>query len=299
MTSVGEALRRERLRRGQDLEDIARDIKIRAKLLEFIEADQFDRLPGGVFAKSFVKQYASALGLDGDEFAAEVQRQIQPTPAAMPEMPRAAAAKPVAQTERTMTWQSIGEERSSSPWMAFAIVVAVIVACSFAYNWWASRQTETAERQSPSSAPAAPAASRPREHAAPAPLPEPSATRVEPAPEPFPARAESAAPAAPAVDPNAPVRVTLTASEDTWVSAQSDGKGVFAATLTANETRSVAAQGAVKLIVGNAGGLAVNLNGKPIGPLGPRGQVRVVQFTPSGAEIQAREPAPAPIRDVL
>jgi hypothetical protein len=44
--------------------------------------------------------------------------------------------------------------------------------------------------------------------------------------------------------------------------------------------------------VGNAGGLEVRLNGKAIGPLGARGQVREVLFTP-GNNFQILEP-PAP-----
>jgi hypothetical protein len=44
--------------------------------------------------------------------------------------------------------------------------------------------------------------------------------------------------------------------------------------------------------VGNAGGLEVRWNGKPIGPIGPRGQVRVVLFTPENFQIL--EPGPPP-----
>jgi hypothetical protein len=39
--------------------------------------------------------------------------------------------------------------------------------------------------------------------------------------------------------------------------------------------------------VGNAGGLDVRWNGKAIGPIGPRGQVRVVLFTPENFQILA------------
>ena len=67
MTSVGETLRRERLRTGLDLHKVAEDTKISVRMLELIEADQFDKLPGGVFARSFVGQYARALGLDADD----------------------------------------------------------------------------------------------------------------------------------------------------------------------------------------------------------------------------------------
>ena len=59
---IGETLRRERLKRNLDFEQISRELKISRRFLEAIENDQFDKLPGGVFAKSFVRQYARLLG---------------------------------------------------------------------------------------------------------------------------------------------------------------------------------------------------------------------------------------------
>jgi cytoskeleton protein RodZ len=270
MTNVGETLRRERLRRGMNLDEVARDIKIRPKLLEYIEAEQFDRLPGGVFAKSFVKQYAMALGLDGDEFAAEVQRQIHPPLISTEPRPVVPA---VTETTRTPAWETIGaDHKSTSPWGALAGVVVVVLGCSIAYNWWVSAQSQPQTQTVASAA---------RESAAPPEAGQPAQQAIEAAPPVD----------TPSPNPAVPVYVTLSASEDTWVSAVADGEERFAAILGPNETRTVEAQSGVRLVVGNAGGLTVNLNGKPIGELGPRGQVRIVNLTPNGAEIQSKSPA--------
>src|SRR5258708_6587390 len=78
MTAIGETLRRERLRRNLDLDAVSRELKISHKFLEAIEDERFDELPGGVFVKSFVRQYARMLGLDEEELAGEVQRTIEP-----------------------------------------------------------------------------------------------------------------------------------------------------------------------------------------------------------------------------
>src|SRR5690242_8517381 len=80
MTSIGETLRRERLRRGLSLDQISGETKISAHLLEALEADQFDRLPGGVFAKNFVRQYARILELDEDELLLELKDYLEPAP---------------------------------------------------------------------------------------------------------------------------------------------------------------------------------------------------------------------------
>jgi hypothetical protein len=72
----------------------------------------------------------------------------------------------------------------------------------------------------------------------------------------------------------------------------------------------VEAAGKIRVRVGNAGGLAVSLNGKPLGEIGPRGQIRTVELTSAGSEIltppppkaesqeeeETTEPAPPPKR---
>src|ERR1035437_7055631 len=80
MTLVGETLRRERLKRNLDLEEISGELKISKRFLQAIENDQYDKLPGGVFAKSFVRQYARLLGLDEEAIAGQVQQVLGPEP---------------------------------------------------------------------------------------------------------------------------------------------------------------------------------------------------------------------------
>src|ERR1700716_3040401 len=77
MTSIGERLRRQRLQSGTSLEKVSLDTKIGVRLLEAIEAGQFEKLPGGVFRRSFVLQYARALNLDPEEIAAELNQLNQ------------------------------------------------------------------------------------------------------------------------------------------------------------------------------------------------------------------------------
>jgi hypothetical protein len=57
--------------------------------------------------------------------------------------------------------------------------------------------------------------------------------------------------------------------------------------LETNQSRVVDANATVLLLIGNAGGVTILLNGKPIGSLGPKGQVRNVQLTSGGFEIVA------------
>ena len=60
---IGERLRSERIRRKRSIDDISRETRIAPRMLEAIEKEEFSSLPGLLFARNFVKQYALALGL--------------------------------------------------------------------------------------------------------------------------------------------------------------------------------------------------------------------------------------------
>ncbi len=57
-------LRACRQRRGLSLEEIADRTKISIRFLRAIEAEEFEQLPGGIFATSYLRQYAAAVGAD-------------------------------------------------------------------------------------------------------------------------------------------------------------------------------------------------------------------------------------------
>jgi len=79
------------------------------------------------------------------------------------------------------------------------------------------------------------------------------------------------------------MRVDLEAREPVWVMVtDADGKTLMARTLQPNETRSLELSNNAVLRTGNAGGLHLRLNGRDIGPLGPNGKIRDVEFK-SGA----------------
>src|SRR5438105_15176795 len=78
MMSVGDTLRRERIKRNLKLDEISHELKISSRFLEAIEDERFDKLPGGVFAKAFVRQYGRLLGLNEDELASQLDQMLEP-----------------------------------------------------------------------------------------------------------------------------------------------------------------------------------------------------------------------------
>ena len=173
MSSIGETLRRERLRRNLGLDQISRELKISTRFLEAIEEERFERLPAGVFAKSFVRQYARYLGLDEDEVVAEVQRILAP-PATV-EDPNAPVVPPVSDIHvpPMEQWQSVGDHRGidwSSSLPSLALVVVVMLVCSGVYAFW---QHNAARRHGRTGRTAARANHRARQQPSAAPPPVP------------------------------------------------------------------------------------------------------------------------------
>jgi cytoskeletal protein RodZ len=71
MASFGEKLRHEREMRGITLREIADATKISSRFLQALEEGRLDVLPGGLFPRAFVRQYASFLGLDVEALLVE------------------------------------------------------------------------------------------------------------------------------------------------------------------------------------------------------------------------------------
>ena len=285
MKTIGETLRLERLRQNLELGQISNELKISSRMLAAIEDEKFDRLPGGVFSRSFVRQYAQFLGLDAEEIGSRADKMLEPP---VPEELRVIeAVRPQAAPARQQTtpvqlppvdnWASVGGRSFSwrSPLPALGMVVVAMLGCAGIYAWWSrGRHTMAAPEQ-------AAAASVPLHQAATQPAPALSAS----APLGRPRRRSRR------LNPNAAVRVELTAAEQVWVSVKSDGRYLFSGLLEPNQSRVVDANATVLLVVGNAGGVSIQLNGKPIGSVGPRGQVRNVQLTSGGFEIVPPKPA--------
>lgn len=88
MASFGENLRRERELRGVSLREIAEATKISVRFLQALEQDRVDVLPGGLFARAFVRQYARYLGLDAERYVAEFLYVHGPSAPDRPPAPR-------------------------------------------------------------------------------------------------------------------------------------------------------------------------------------------------------------------
>jgi cytoskeleton protein RodZ len=82
---IGSSLREARRRRGVALSEAEAATKIRTRYLEALETERFELLPEGPYLRSFLREYAEYLGLDGDIFVNEYMFRFPPPPAPEPE----------------------------------------------------------------------------------------------------------------------------------------------------------------------------------------------------------------------
>jgi cytoskeletal protein RodZ len=75
--TIGEKLRLAREARGIALRDISEQTRISIRYLEAIETDDYRRLPGGIFNRSFIRAYAKFIGYDEHQALEDYARTLR------------------------------------------------------------------------------------------------------------------------------------------------------------------------------------------------------------------------------
>lgn len=76
--AFGERLKRHRERRGVTLRSIAESTKVAASLFEGLERGDCSRWPAGLYARSYVRSYAEAVGLNANETVEDFSAAFAP-----------------------------------------------------------------------------------------------------------------------------------------------------------------------------------------------------------------------------
>jgi cytoskeleton protein RodZ len=297
LPSFGEKLKQERLKRSVTLEQISLSTKIGTRMLQALEEEKFNQLPGGIFNKGFVRAYARHLGLDEDQTVADyltASGEVAPEP--IPEIMAEAARQ-----ERRPPAPS-----RPLPWGLFA---ALLLLVALVLSIWSRRQHKPEERAGSAPAATQPTSSQPT--AAPMESPPPASAQHETkmaAPASAPVSSQPSALAASVSSPSSagsspgsarplaePVpasvgsqadqfTVVILAREDSWLSITADGKTTFTETLLAGDQRAVRARDKVVLKCGNTGALEFVFNGRKLPSQGGKGEVRTLTFGAGGLE---------------
>jgi cytoskeleton protein RodZ len=75
--SIGEKLRLARETHGISLREISEQTRISMRYLEAIEGDDYKRLPGGIFNRSFIRAYAKFIGYNEQEAIEDYARTLR------------------------------------------------------------------------------------------------------------------------------------------------------------------------------------------------------------------------------
>jgi cytoskeletal protein RodZ len=296
-------LRDARQARGVSLQEAERETKIRAKYLGALEDDNFTGLPGPVYVRGFLRNYAHYLGLDVKEVIELYEDQIQPTRvkirAARGERPPEKKGRP--DTEKisihplSPTPVDTRVRYGSSYILVSLVAVPLIILFYFIYSIWGGQRSETLPIQTPSPPTLTPLA-LPSEITvgadtsagafntptvpvvAPPANPEPTAT-LPPAPQLSPTAA-----AVPAADK---VTVQIVTTRDAWMRVLVDGVQRFSGTLPSGTTRQWEGSQRVRIRTGRADSVRVTVNGAELGMMQPvQGGSLIVEkeWDRSGAE---------------
>ena len=242
---VGARLKATRESKGITLRQIANTTRIAVSALDAIERDDIKKLPGGIFARSFVRAYASELRLDVEQTVTEFFAQF-------PE-PVDVLATPMVDQDGGFPFQVPGGVLRS----------ALLAIPALALVGWLMFGGSGAPRHEPPLAgeglPAAraevppPALSRPALDVVPAGGALPQATTEAP---------ETSA-----------LTLHLTARAECWVSITADGREVVSRLMGVGEEEAVRAVSELRIKVGDASAVGLRLNGAPVRSLGGAGQV--------------------------
>ncbi len=256
---IGDTLRKEREKQRMTIEDIENGTSIRASYIEAIEKGEYDKMPGRVYAKGFIKNYANFLKLNGDEivkqFVAEVSPAVEPVEIEVkPEEGKktsfSISGKRIIESDEGGF--SIGNYLSANAILAAIIAVVVVVGGIFYYTKDSGTEVAKTDVKTQETKPAA-------QTQTPAPAPaQPAATN------------QVAAAPAPQVDG---VNVQATFSDDCWMLVTVDGAVVYEGVINAGQVMDWKGNDNVNFRIGNAGAVDFVMNGQSFGKLGEEGAV--------------------------
>ena len=254
---IGDLLRRERERQNLSIKDIEKATSIRALYIDAIEKGEYKTLPGEVYAKGFVRNYANYLKLNANEIVNAFNEEMHP----QEEMQDAAGSSSAEEARQEQSAERNREEyrgpkitslesypmEKSSHGVRNALMVAVAVfVVAFA---------------------ALIAFGGDEEPSAPAPRAKTQTQQGQ--------KQTEAAPK-PAADG---VEVKLSFTDRCWTEVVVDGKTEFEGTAEKGKVLTLKGKDKVRITAGNAGALNYSLNGKDMGAIGQKGEVVEKTFT--------------------
>lgn len=250
MSSYGLYLQTVRVEKGIPIERVAEESRIRAEILRSIEAEDHDNLPDDVFVKGFLRLFAKAIGADPEEALRRFAIRREP--------------------QQAVTPRSIDESEAPGRFWLTLLWVAVLMICLVGGTLLVYQMVYQKERDA---APHASAVSV-KESIATAEHTTSAEARTD-APK---ATVEASAEGTNVLGEAATYALEIVCHEDTWLKVIADDARATEHNLKPGETIELKANTMFNVLIGNAGGVSVQLNGKPVPVSGASGQVVNLQL---------------------
>jgi len=141
--TIGEQLRLKREERGIPLREISDETRISIHYLEAIESNDYGRLPGGIFNRSFVRAYARCIGFDEKDAVEGYSRYMRE---------KGDSADEVATTpHQSKVYTDVPATRSPILTVLLAIIILSLLtlAALAALHWYQKRSALMMIEQSP------------------------------------------------------------------------------------------------------------------------------------------------------
>lgn len=262
---LGDIFRAERERQGLSVKDIEKGTSIRALYIESIENGDFSQLPGEVYTKGFIRNYANFLKMDADAMVKRYMEENHPEKAAaQAEQETVNEEKPVkAEPVKEKTSFATGSdfrdrvEKSHKNQNMLLLAVLVLLVGAGAFYMLNSGSSESPAK------PTAPVQNT-SQQAKNTKAEQQASTTAE-----TPKKAEG-------------VEIVAKLSDNCWTQVKADGKTIFEGTLQKGKTETWKAKEKLVITAGNAGAIELKINGKESGKMGDRGQVAEKIYTPDG-----------------
>ena len=237
--NFGERLKRERELREVTLQEITMATRIGPRFLEALENEEWEKLPGGVFNRGFVRSVARYLGLDEESFLAEYDL----------------AHGPVAQPVPEHTANHFSSRPKWIPFVAFlaflVLVGGLLAGSVYAWRYYSAHRAAKQSITSPTPLPVSP--TLPPNTVALALLPA-EASRLKIVANPEPAQP--------------PLDLFVSLSKTARLRILADGKLVFDAELPSGSNRHFPASDQFSVTASNSSAVLLELNGQAMPPLG-------------------------------
>lgn len=248
--------------RGLSLQAIFETTRVGLDNLAAVENGDYHRLPPPVYARNFIRKYAQAIGVDEKPILGRYEKHLE---SLKPPQEGTEVRKPWPEADRRYRFLFMS--------LAAVIVAGILVSALFLYDQ---------AGKPPSPAPAVestPAKEMPAPAAA---VPDGLARTTEAAPDPVPASEEKTI--LPPAAAGKMYHLIIEARELTWIRITEDRNPSYQALLKPGDRMERMASDFFQLDIGNAGGINLTFQGKPLGSLGKPGQIIHMRLPEKGTE---------------